>query len=291
MQKAPQVITSLSQGQLERLNMSEAQRSSMNEDELIMVSLRKSASAPGLGSSGVKKSHTNLPQQVDTMLFGSQKYSFGKMEHGLGKYLVPRKSPRSSYLNVKDTPGAGSYDMDTNCGSDRVFVRNPRYSFGLSGTERDPMVKRFTPYSQVRGMSYHDNPGPGRYFGPESDRVERFGGEKSSLQHAQPAWTMTYKRQPSKGYHWEPTPGADRYFIERDYTDNLNNRRRFPHYGIGTQKRSAESLINKVSTTAVGGPGRYKHAVSLVTQFPGKQKDKSRSLTNQDDHFRKAQLH
>lgn len=291
--KPPQAITSLSAGQLQRLTLSQAQIGTMSKDELIMASLGKSSSAPHLGATshgGIPKNYRNLPQQIDSKLSGSAKFNFGKREHGLGKFLIPRKSPRSSYLGVNDTPGVGEYDMDIhNCGSDRFFIRKPRYSFGLSQTEQDPMVKRFTPWSQVRGMGYHDNPGPGTYFGPEGGDIERFGGEKNSLQNQQPRWSMTAKREASKGYHWDPTPGADVYYVE-GYKDQFQNKRQFPRYGIGTQKRAADSLVNKVSTTALGGPGRYKHSISLVTQFPGKQTDKSVSLAEQDRQFRKSQL-
>lgn len=234
--------------------------------------LRKSASDPG-----IRKNYANLPQQIDSTLIGSQKYSFGKIEHGRGKFLIPRKSPRSSYLQVKDTPGAGDYDPTGI--SDRSSYRSAKYSFGLSGTERDPQLKRFTAFSHVRGFGHYDNPGPGSYFGYSETpgSIERLGGEKSSLQHKQPAYSMVFKRNAVRGYHWEPTPGADRYFVE-GYKDNLQNKRHFPDYRIGTQKRSGEALINQVGTTELGGPGRYECSTSLVTKFPEKNSDVPKPL-------------
>lgn len=256
--KAPRIITSMSEGQLERIRL-----------------------APPITNPDIRneKNYARMPQQIDSRLTGSHKYNCSmKKEHGQGKFLIPRKDPRSTYLGVNDTPGVGSYDIDRyayddvgmNTGSDQFLPRKPRYSFGLSQTERDPTVKRFTPHGHVCGSSHHDNPGPARYFGSSvsGHSMYRVGaGSAPSLLHAGPAYTMVGKRQASKGYYWEPTPGADRYFVE-GYKDNLQNKRRFPTVRIGTQKREGKALINEVSTSELGGPGRYEHSTSLVTQFP-----------------------
>lgn len=195
-------------------------------------------------------------RQLPSQFASAPGYSFGKLNHGVGRFRIPPRNIRCSYLRSAETPGVGSYNMDK---PPSGTIKAPIYTFGISGTVRDSQVRRFTEKGHVVGHCNLNNPGPARYF----------GGEKNSLLWTQPAWTQTSKNA-YKGGHWDrPTPGPDAYSGEV-WRESVGNQLTRPKWGSLDKRtdnpRSKRScLIEKISTNPYVGPGTYRHATSLVS--------------------------
>jgi hypothetical protein len=203
----------------------------------------------------------------------SPAYGFGAPAHGWGKHRVPNQRSRSTYLEgLDETPQPGAHEVtpdqrakagyNNNYNSDRFRYTSPDYSFGISETMRFPDI-RFTEKSHAvafpYGSSHWDNPPPTLLT--NIDLTKR----------APPVVSVTQKRAKSMGFWYRPTPGADEYKAEnRHKTLNYTE----AAWKFGTEQKGSEKLsclINKVSTLAHVGPGKYTHEVALLRTEHGKK--------------------
>jgi len=212
-----------------------------------------------------------VPQQVSSTLRGAAAYSFGKPQHGRGKFKIPIVGKRSDYLAIKDTVGVGTYDLQPGMGREGNIEHRkaPKHSFGLSTTVRDPTLRRLVDSSMVTATSDLDTPGPGRYLG--------IGLYQARPMRTQPSYSMRHLM--GRGVRYFANVGPDHYHTE--HKQNVLNARNPPVWKFGTSERDkdgpgkdpgAGALFNRVSTTFDVGPGKYDQTTSMVSQFKKEKK-------------------